>query len=246
MANEWSGVERPIRRRIGAPTYSALVGWVNTELVLVALAAMLSPTTLTFSVLALVVAERPLRTGIYFYLGAVLATTVVGVIAAFVIGDAAASDTSSPKTWVAIIDIVLAVFLLVLVVRAARRPADPRRTAGMMDQMQKVTASPAIAIFAAGATLANPGGFIPIALKTISETDPTAPVYIVEWLFFTIVSLLPLAVAIVMLLLAPDPTMRRLERVRGWLERNARVVAFVIVVLLAVALLRNGIAGLTS
>jgi Sap, sulfolipid-1-addressing protein len=222
------------------------VGWVNTELVLVALAAMLSPTTLTFSVLALVVAERPLRTGIYFYLGAFLATTAVGVIAAFVIGDVAASDTSSPKTWVAIIDIVLAVFLLGVVVRYARRPADPRRTAAMLDQMQKVTRSPAIAIFAAGATLANPGGFIPIALKTISETDPTAPVYIVEWLFFTIVSLLPLAVAILMLVFAPKPTIRRLERVRGWLERNARIVALVIVALLALALLRNGIAGLTN
>jgi len=222
------------------------MGWVNTELVLVALAAMLSPTTLTFSVFAIVVGERPLRTGIFFYLGAFLATVAVGVVAAFVIGDVAASDTSSPKTWVAVIDIILGVLLLVLVVRYARRPHDPRRVAAMMDQMRQVTASPAIAIFAAGATLANPGGFIPIALKTISETDPTAPVYVLEWLFFTIVSLLPLLVAIVMLLLAPEPTMRRLDRVRGWLERNARTVAFVIVVLLALALLRNGIAGLVS
>jgi Sap, sulfolipid-1-addressing protein len=222
------------------------VGWVYTELVLVSLAAMLSPTPLTFSVLALVVSDRPRRTGIFFYLGAFLATLAVGIVAAFVIGDVATSDTSSPKTWVAVLDIVLAVLLLALVVSYARRPADPRRTAAMMDQMRKVTASPAIAIFAAGATLANPGGFIPIALKTISETDPSAVEYIVEWLFFTIVSLLPLFVALIMMVLASDGTMRVLERVRGWLERNARNVAVVIVVLLALALLRNGIAGLTS
>ena len=211
-----------------------------------ALAAMLSPTTLTFSVLALVVSDRPLRTGLFFYLGAFLATMAVGVLAAFVIGDAATSDTSSPKTWVAILDIVFAVLLFGLVVHYARRPSDPRRVAGMMEQMQKVAASPAIAIFAAGATLANPGGFIPIALKTISETDPTTVAYIVEWLFFTIVSLLPLLAAIIMMLVASEWTMRILERVRGWLERNARKVAFVIVVLLALALLRNGIAGLTA
>jgi hypothetical protein len=36
---------------------------VDTELVLVALGAMLSPTTLFLSVLALVVGERPMRTG---------------------------------------------------------------------------------------------------------------------------------------------------------------------------------------
>jgi threonine/homoserine/homoserine lactone efflux protein len=222
------------------------VGWVYTELVLVSLAAMLSPTTLTFSVLTLVVSDRPLRTGIFFYLGAFLATMAVGIIAAFVIGDVATSDTSSPKTWVAILDIVAAVLLLALVVKYARRPADPKRIAGMMDQMRKVAASPAVAIVAAGATLANPGGFIPIALKTISETDPSAFDYIIQWLFFAIVSLLPLFIAIIMMVLASDWTLRVLERVRGWLERNARKVAFVIVVLLALALLRNGIAGLTS
>jgi len=42
------------------------VSWVYLELALVSLAAMLSPTTLTFSVLALVLAKRPLRTGVWF------------------------------------------------------------------------------------------------------------------------------------------------------------------------------------
>jgi Sap, sulfolipid-1-addressing protein len=223
------------------------VGWVYTELVLVSLAAMLSPTTLTFSVLALVVSDRPRRTGIFFYLGAFLATVAVGVLGAVVIGDVATSDTpNTPKTWVAILDIVLAVLLLALVVTYARRPADPKRVTGMMDQMRKVARSPAIAVFAAGATLANPGGFIPIALKTISETDPSTAGYIVQWLFFTIASLLPLLVAIIMMLVAKEWTLGVLEGVRGWLERNARKVAFVIVVLLALTLLRNGIAGLTS
>ena len=40
---------------------------VDTELVLVALAAMLSPVTLFLSVLALVVGERPTRTGVWFF-----------------------------------------------------------------------------------------------------------------------------------------------------------------------------------
>ena len=35
-------------------------------------------------------------------------------------------------------------------------------------------------------------------------------------------------------------------RAREWLERNARTIAAVILLLLAAALLRNGIAGLTS
>ena len=116
----------------------------------------------------------------------------------------------------------------------------------MIAQMEKVASSPVVAILGAGAALANPGAFIPIALKDISELDPSAAQYIVDWVFFSLVSLLPLAVALVLLLVAPGWTKRALDSVRGWLERNARNVAAVIVVLLALSLLRNGIAGLTG
>jgi uncharacterized membrane protein YhaH (DUF805 family) len=221
------------------------VGWIDTELVLVALAAMLSPTTLSFSVLALVLGDRPRRTGFWFYVGAMIATLAIGIVAAFVIGDVAASKTpSQPKTWVAIFDIVAAIVLVVWIVGVVRRPRDPRRTESMVAQMSKVTSSPIIAIVGAGAALANPGGFIPIALKEISETNPSATQYIVAWVFFAVVSLLPLSVALIMLLVAQDFAMRILNRARDWLLRNARSVAAVLVFLLAASLLRNGINGL--
>jgi hypothetical protein len=223
------------------------VGWIDGELALVALSAMLSPTTLTFCVLALVLGDRPLRTGIWFYVGAVGATLAVGVAAAFVLGDAAATDhPSTPKTWVAIVDVVAAVLIVVFVIRALRRPVNPEKSASMIERMRSVASSPAIAIVGAGAALANPGGFIPIALKTISETDPSAAEYVVEWVFFTLVSLLPLAAALVMLVVAPDRARSTLESARGWLERHARTVAAVIVLVLAAVLLRNGIAGLAN
>ena len=88
--------------------------------------------------------------------------------------------------------------------------------------------------------------FIPIALKTISETDPSTWGYAVQWLFFALVSLLPLLAAIVMLLVAPRWAKGVLERARAWLERHAMQVALVIVGLLALSLLRGGIAGLTD
>jgi uncharacterized membrane protein len=207
---------------------------------------MLSPTTLSFSVLALVLSERPLRTGFWFYLGALGVTLVIGVVAAFVIGDVAASSTSTPKTWVAVVDVVAGLFLLAYVVRLVRRPPVPGREAKMIAQMSKVGSSPAAAIAAAGAALANPGGFIPLALKDISQTNPTTVQYIVEWVLFAIVSLLPLSAALLMLVLAPDRTVRSLTGVQVWLERHARTVAAVILVVLAAVLLRNGITGFTS
>ncbi len=220
---------------------------VVTELVLVALAAMLSPTTLSFTVLALVLGDRPLRTGFWFYLGALGATLIVGVIAALVLGNAAATPKSeTPKTWVAIVDVLAGALLIAFVVRTMRSPVDPSRAEKMIAQMSRVASSPVIAIVAAGATLANPGGFIPLALKDISQTNPSTAQFVLAWVGFALISLLPLSVALVMLAFAPDPTKRFLAGARGWLERHARTVAGVIVILLAAALLRNGIVGLTA
>jgi hypothetical protein len=222
------------------------VTWIDAELALVTLAAMLSPTTLSFSVLALVVGDRPLRTGFWFYAGALTATLAIGIVAAFVIGDTAASDSSAPKTWVAILDIVAAVAILAWVVRAWRSPGDPLKTDQMFDRMSGLATAPILAILGAGAVLANPGGFIPIALKDISETDPSAYGYAVQWLFFTVISLLPLAVALLLLVVARDRALRVLAGARRWLERHALTIAFVLLILLATSLLRNGIAGLAS
>jgi hypothetical protein len=223
------------------------VDWISAELALTALAAMFSPTTLTFCVLVLVLGRRPLRTGLWFYFGALGATLGIGIVAAFVIGNVAASQTpSTPKTWVAVVDVIAALALLFLVVRTMRRPPNPERLAGMIAQMERVSSSRAVAILGAGAALANPGAFIPIALKDISELDPSATQYIVDWVFFSLASLFPLAVALVLLVVAREWTERALGRVRGWLELHARTVAAAIVVLLAVSLLRNGIAGLTG
>lgn len=220
--------------------------WIDLELALVALAAMLSPTTLSFSIFALVLGDRPLRTGFWFYLGALTATLAIGVAAAFVLGDVAASSTSTPKTWVAILDLIAAGAILAWVWSASRRAPDPARTQAMIDRMSGLATAPALAVLGAGAALANPGGFIPLALKDISETNPTTAGYAIQWLFFTLVSLLPLGLSLLLLLIAPAWTERILSRVRGWLERNARSIAMVILVLLSASLIRNGIAGLTS
>jgi len=222
---------------------------VDVELGLTALAAMLSPTTLSFTVFALVLGEAPLRTGVWFFIGAFGATLIIGVVAAFALGNAAAPENSSsetPPTWVAILDIVFGALLLLYVIRALRRPRDPKRTADMVEKMSGLASSPAIAIVAAGATLANPGGFIPIALKDISQLNPSAGEYIVLWLAFALISLLPLLAALLSLLVAREWATARLRTARTWLERHARTLAAVIIVLLAAALLRNGIVGLTS
>ena len=82
-------------------------------------------------------------------------------------------------------------------------------------------------------------------MKDVSETNPSTTGYVVEWVFFSVVSLLPLSVAVIMLAVSPDRATRLLLHVRDWLIRNARLIAAVIMVLLAASLLRDGISGLT-
>jgi hypothetical protein len=219
---------------------------VYVELGFVMLAAMLSPTTLSFSVLALVLGERPLRTGAWFFLGAFAVTIAIGVLAALVLGNTAASGSSTPKAWVAWVDVAAGALLLAYLARTLRRPADPGRIASMIERMETVASSPAIAILGAGAALANPGGFIPLALKDISQLNPSAAQYCVYWLLFSFAALLPLIVALVLLRFVPARTQRLLLGARSWLERHARTIALVILFALSLALLRNGISGLTA
>jgi hypothetical protein len=219
---------------------------VDVQLVLVGLVAMLEPATLASSVLALVLGERPLRTGFWFYLGGLGATLAVGILAALVLGNAAASRTSTPKTWVSVFGVIAGLLLLAYVARAIRRPVDPKKTASNVERMSKVARAPAITIVGAGAVLANAGIFMVIALKDISQLNPSTGQYVLDWLLFSLASMLPLGIALLMLLLAPERTMPVLAVARGWIERHARTVALVILLALAASLLRDGIAGLTG
>lgn len=219
---------------------------IDIELALVGLAAMLEPATLLASVLALVIAERPLRIGFYFYVGALGATLLIGVLAAFVLGNAAASHTSEPKTWVAVLTAVAGALLLAYVAWLLRRPADPDQVARLTERMHKVSAAPAPTIVVAGAALANPGVFMLLAAKNISQLDPSTLQYLLDWALFAFVSLLPLGVALLMLAIAPSVTEPRLATARGWVERHARTIIAVVLTGLGIALLRDGIAGLTG
>ncbi len=219
---------------------------VDIELALVGLVAMLEPATLGSSVLALVLGDRPLRTGFLFYIGGLGATLAVGVVGAFVLGNTAASRTSTPKTWVSVFGVISGLILLAYVARAVRRPVDPQAMARNVARMGKVATAPPLTIVGAGAVLANAGVFMAIALKDISQLDPSALQYVLDWVLFALVSMLPLSFALVLLLVAPDRTMPTLVIGRGWIERHARTIALVILGALAAALLRDGVSGLTG
>jgi hypothetical protein len=220
---------------------------VDIEVALVGITAMLEPATLLSSVLALVIGDRPLRTGSLFYVGGLGVTLIIGVIAALVVGSVAASSTSAPKTWVSVVTtlagaLVLGYALWLLM----QRRAGQDQTAAVAERMNRVASAPAPTIIAAGAALANPGVFMLLAAKSISQLDPGTTQYFLDWALFAIVALLPLAAALLMLLIVPGFTEPRLVTARGFVERHARTIIAVVLLGLSVSLLRDGIAGLTG
>ncbi len=173
-------------------------------------------------------------------------TLLVGVLAALVLGNAAASHTSTPKTWVSIVTIVAGALVLGYAVWLVRRPTDAAEMARVTERMNKVASAPAPAIIAAGAALANPGIFMLIAAKSISQLDPSTAQYLLDWILFAVVALLPLGIALVMLVIARGFTQPRLVVARGWIERHAHTIIAIVLLGLAASLLRDGIAAVTG
>jgi hypothetical protein len=78
------------------------------------------------------------------------------------------------------------------------------------------------------------------------QLNPNAGEFIALWVGFALISLLPLAVALVMLTVARDGTLRVLHRARAWLTRNATKIGAVLILVVGAVLIRDGIAGLTG
>jgi hypothetical protein len=143
---------------------------VDIELALVGLVAMLEPATLVSSFLVLVLGRRPLRTGSLFYLGGFGATLAVGVLAAVVLGNAAAAPESSPKTWVSILNVLAGVGILGYVAWALSHPSDPQKTKENIARMRKLDGAPAASIVLAG----RAGNWIEHRARTIAMIIATA------------------------------------------------------------------------
>ena len=161
---------------------------------LVALAAMVSPTTLTFSssssswatvrfAPALVLPRRAHRDARSGWSRRSSSAT-----------PPPRRTPSQPKTWVAIVDVVAGGRCSSLGDPRAAAAAEPGADGehDRPDGEGRLLAG--VAILGAGAALANPGGFIPIALKSDLGARPERRRSTsVDWVFFTLVSLLPLA-----------------------------------------------------
>lgn len=74
--------------------------------------------------------------------------------------------------------------MLVYVVRLFLQRKDYEQMADVGERMNKVATASALTIIAAGAVLANPGVFMLLAAKGISQLDPTTAQFVIDWALF--------------------------------------------------------------
>jgi len=99
--------------------------------------------------------------------------------ATFILGDtAASSEPSSPKTWVAILDVIFGVVLVVVAVRFFRKTPDPAQTKAAIDRMSGLATSPPSRASLANSDSATPAPAHPALRQTSQPLGPMG----IEWL----------------------------------------------------------------
>ena len=225
------------------------------EVVVLALLAALNPTLLAATTVMLLL-PHPGRLMLGYWLGAMLMSVTLGLVIVFALEGATAKSTSQ-RTVSPIADFVLAAILLILAGRALRRAQQARRaTSGeSQDEAGEAQKTPkwqeqlgkgsAKTTFVVGALLSLPGATYLAGLNNIQKQHYSATATVLLVIGFNLIQLLLLEVPLVALKVAPTRTPIAIEHVRAWGREHGREYAAWALVVIAVALVVNGIVEAT-
>jgi hypothetical protein len=221
-----------------------------------ALTAALNPTLLAATTVMLVL-PNPKRLLLGYLLGALMTSITLGLVIVFSL-DGSSSGTSTAKhTLNPVLDIVLGALALVIAFVVAtgrdtrRRTRSERKKAAKADKappkwQQKLSGGSARTTFVIGAILTLPGASYLAALDTTAKQNLTTVETVLTVIAVNLIMLVLLEVPLVGYTLAPETTAVRVKRFNDWLSRDGGKIALGLVVLVGLALVGRGVAGLLS
>jgi hypothetical protein len=221
-----------------------------------ALTAALNPTLLAATTVMLVL-PNPKRLLLGYLLGASMTSITLGLVIVFSL-DGSSSGTSTAKhTLNPLVDIVLGALALVIAFVVAtgrdtrRRARSERKKAAKADKappkwQQKLSGGTARTTFVIGAVLTLPGASYLAALDTTAKQNLTTVETVLTVIAVNLIMLVLLEVPLVGYTLAPETTAVRVKRFSDWLSRDGGKIALGLVVLVGLALVGRGVAGLLS
>lgn len=211
-----------------------------------ALLAALSPTALLIAAVYLGSA-RPRLTGLLYLAGAVIMTAIMAIVVLLVLRSAGLSHPREHEPRYALrLGLGVVAFVAGLVV-AARKPKPPDPDKPKQGFMSKLVANPAPAMaFVVGILVFTPGVTFVAAMQVIATAQASVEATVTAALLVVIINVMLVWGPIVLYLLAPDVTSRRLTAFNTWLRTHGHLLLTVGLIAAGAILIVNGALGLAA
>jgi hypothetical protein len=211
-----------------------------------ALLAALSPTALLIAAVYLGSA-RPRLTGLFYLAGAVIMTILMAVVVLLVLR---AAGLNHPREREPRYELRLALGVIAFIagiVVAARKPKPPDPNKPAAGFMSKLVANPAPAMaFVVGILVFTPGVTFVAAMQVIATAQASIEAIVTAALLVVIINVMLVWLPIVLYLLAPDATSRRLAAFNAWLRGHGHLLLTVGLLAAGAILIVNGALGLAA
>lgn len=211
-----------------------------------ALLAALSPTALLIAAVYLGSA-RPRLTGLFYLAGAVIMTVIMAIVVLVVLRSVGLNHPREHEPRYALrLGLGVIAFVAGLVV-AARRPKQPDPGKPMQGFMSKLVGNPAPAMaFVVGILVFTPGVTFIAAMQVIATAQASIEAIVTAALLVVIINVMLVWLPIVLYLLAPDVTSRRLTGFNTWLRAHGHLLLTVGLLAAGAILIVNGALGLAA
>jgi hypothetical protein len=150
-------------------------------------------------------------------------------------------DRSTVDPVVNIVVGLLAIVAAAVVWRLDTRPHEPKPESRKHGNTARYVENARLAFLAGLLLNILPGLFPFVALKNIAEGNYSASVNVVLVVVFYLVMFVSVELPLVSYLVAPDPTVRTVQRLNNWLDRNARKIGAFVLAAIGVYLLVRGL-----
>ena len=216
------------------------------EILLLAVASAFWPTLIVIVVLALRL-EHPIKILAWFLVGGLLTTVTIGVVIVFALEGTSFVSGSSPPGDPALDFVAGGLSLLAAyAVRRSKRSAKPKpvdpNTPAKPSMAERAVGGGAFIAFASGVVLnIVPGTFPIVGLKDIAQLDVSDSAKVATVIVFYVIMFAFVEVPIVAYLFAPKRTTAAMTGFNSWLGRNAKSVAFWILLVVGCYLIARGI-----
>lgn len=211
-----------------------------------ALLAALSPTALLVAAVYLGSA-RPRLVSVFYLAGALLMSLVMGVMVLVALRSAGLSHPGqhTPRYGLRLgLGVLLLAAGIAVAARGARRPALGSTQRGVVSRM---VANPApLSAFVAGLVVFAPGVSFIAAVQVIATAQASLGLTALGVALVVLINVLLVWLPLVLHLLAPGLTTRRLTAFNAWLRDNASKILVVVLVVVGAIMSINGVVGLAA